>query len=185
MPGRQFVGVQYDLLGRIERGFAARENRMFLAGLETDVVPVTILAVGNGGIVLFQARDDLAVDLVLQRLRTGPELRVIGVFGAEVGENGRVAALIVAQPVIGVRAGAMRRRDAVRADGGDGGAEFQILHGSCPRMRPEYSQSEERFRRRRDKGGVMQTVNQLIRVKGSQVFSVSPADSVTSGRCWS
>ena len=27
-------------------------------------------------------------------------------------------------------------------------------------------------------GGVMQTVNQLIRVKGSQVFSVSPADSV-------
>jgi hypothetical protein len=57
------------------------------AGFESDVVPVAVLAVGNGGIVLFQACNDLGVYLVLERFDGCEVLRVVGILGAQIGQD--------------------------------------------------------------------------------------------------
>jgi hypothetical protein len=94
---------------------------VLLAGLESDVVPVAVLAIGNGRIVLFQARNDLGVDIVFQRFDGCEVLRMVGILCLEIRQNLGVGACVVAEPIVGVRALAVRRRHRMRADGGDGG----------------------------------------------------------------
>src|SRR6185437_14497930 len=89
-----------------------------------------------------------------------------------------VRALIIAQPVIGIDSDAMRRGHGVRPNGGERG-DVRFGHGgaTCPEVGREYSQIGG-GRTQRPQGGTMLTVAQLLRSKGTEVFSVTPQDSV-------
>ncbi len=101
---------------------------MLLAGLEPCVIPVSILAIGNGGIVLLQARDDLGIEFVLQRLDGRQLPLLVSVFRLKVCQNLAVPPLVVAQPVIGVDALAIWRCDRMGVRRGHG----SIAEGGRP-----------------------------------------------------
>ena len=111
------VGVEHELLGRIERAGLARVDRVFLAGLEARVVPVAAQAIRDGRVVLLDAADDLLVHLVLERLRVGGHCRLVGVLGLEVADDVLVGARVVAEPVVLVGPVAVRRLDDVGPHG--------------------------------------------------------------------
>ena len=109
--GGTLVAVENDLLGSVERGFAARKDRVLLAGLEPCVIPVAVLEVGHAGIVGFQARDDLGVEHLAQAAFEVPFLVVI--LGLEIGPDPGISPLVVPHPVKGIHPHAMRRRDGM------------------------------------------------------------------------
>ena len=109
MPLGALVAVEDDLLGRIQAAALAGEDGVFLARLVARVVPVAVPALRHGRIVLLDAADDLAVELVLERAVRRHHLAEMGVLGLEVGEHVLVGALVVAQPVPGVGPRAERR----------------------------------------------------------------------------
>ncbi len=113
----QCADIEHDFFRRIHAAGTARMDRIVRAGLEAGVVPVAVLAPGHAGVILLDAADDLLVDALLQRLqrrhhRIGP-----GVLSGQVREDRRILARVIAQPVVGILARAMRRRDHVRPDG--------------------------------------------------------------------
>jgi hypothetical protein len=101
MTDAQRIRIQHDLLGR-GRCFAACENGVFLSRLETNVVPIAVLPIRDGGIVLLQAPDDFRVDHILQGLGAFALLRVVGILRVQVCEHRWIAPFIVTQPIIGV-----------------------------------------------------------------------------------
>ena len=112
LAGRHRVGIEQQLLGRLERALAARVDRELAAGLVARVVPVAVLALRHRAIVGLDAADDLAIDRVLQRPRVREHGIRVGVLGREVGQHLGVRAGVVAQPVVLV--------DAVAVGGGHG-----------------------------------------------------------------
>ncbi len=113
----EHVDIEHHLLGRVERPGLARVDRVFLAGLEPAEVPEPAFAVGHAGVVLLDARDDLVVDLVLERRHMREHRLPVGIFRLEVPDDVGVLARIVTQPVILVDAIAKGRTDHVAADG--------------------------------------------------------------------
>ncbi len=96
LAGGHGVDVEQDLLGIEVAGgvglldgggihaggiATARLHRIVLARFEAAVIPPTALAIGDAGIVLLDAADDLLVQLVLQRLQRRHHLVGIGVLG--------------------------------------------------------------------------------------------------------
>ena len=117
---RPLVAVQDDLLRGVPRAPMPHQDGVLLARLEAGRVPVAVLEVGDTGIIRFQARDDLPVELLPQTRGGGQRPFLVSVLGVQVGEHLRVPALVVPEPIIGVVPLAMRRCDNVRPDGGSG-----------------------------------------------------------------
>ena len=112
---------------------------VILAGLETAVVPVAVIARRDAAVVLLDAGDDFVVELVFQRRKRREDGIGVGVFRVEIGEHLCVFAGVVAQPVVFILPLAMRRGDSVRAFFGVGrGLRVQGVHR-------QYQGEKERF----------------------------------------
>jgi hypothetical protein len=120
MSRREHVGIQQHLLGGVRDVLAPRKDRMFLAGLETSDVPVAIPSVGNRGIILLEARDDLLVQRILQRLERRHAALAVGILRAQVLEHLGIRARIVPEPVIRIDTFAVRGLHRVRSNGRNG-----------------------------------------------------------------
>ena len=101
--GGELVGVEQNLLGRIEFPAPARVDRVFLAGLEARVIPVSVLVPWDGRVVLLQTGDDFGEERLLERFGACAALLAIGVFRSEVGQCLGVAPLVIPQPVVRIR----------------------------------------------------------------------------------
>src|SRR5471032_3155342 len=104
MARGQLVTVEHDLFRRIEALGAPREDRMFRARLISPVVPVAILVIGDAGIILLHAADDLSIEALLQRLRGRHAQLAVLILGRKVGQYFWIRALVIAHPVIRVLA---------------------------------------------------------------------------------
>ena len=129
-PLRLLAQVDQDLFRRLGVARPARKDRILVAGFESAVVPEVVVAVRDAGVVLLDAPDDLAVELVLQRPHRGRHRIAISVFGPQVREHLGRGARVVAQPVVVVLPRAVRRLDRVRTDRGDRRLRA-CLHGAA------------------------------------------------------
>ena len=116
---RELVDVQQDFFGRVLAALAARVDGVLAAGFEALVVPVAVHQVRHRGVVLLQAADDFLVELFLERLDVREHGVGVGILRLDVRQHLGVRALVVAQPVVLVRAGAMGRDHLVRLLRGD------------------------------------------------------------------
>ena len=135
-PARVLAQVEQDLLGALDAAGTARVNGIFVAGVVAMQVPVAVVAVGNAGVVLADAPDDLPVQLVFKRLPRRSHRCAVRVLGAQVLEHVGRRARVVAQPVIVVHPDPVRRRDLVWPDRGDRGRERPFAHGVQIRRPP-------------------------------------------------
>ncbi len=180
---RHPVDVEHDLLGRVQRAGLARIDRVFLAGLVARVVPVAAQAVRHGRVVLLDAPDDLAVDLFLERIGVRRHRRLVGVLGLEVADHLGIGARVVAQPVVLVGAGTVRRLDDVGPDGCDRRHRRGLRHarGLRPGRRVARAGSEERRHDGQDQC-VAEAVHRLVRILPEAVTSRAVASAAPSAR---
>ena len=102
------VRVYEDLLDARAHA-SARVDRILLPGLEARVVEVVLVLVGDAGVVLLQATDELLLQLCHEPPIRSAHRLVVGVLSPEVPENVWPRARVVAEPVIGVDAASVRR----------------------------------------------------------------------------
>lgn len=99
----EFVDVEDDLLGGVEGAVFAAMDGILFSLLGAAVIPPLALLGGWVGIGFFETADHLLVELLAELLERGGDGVGVGVFGAEVGEDGGV--LLLAEPKIVVDAG--------------------------------------------------------------------------------
>ncbi len=91
MADRERVQIEDHLLGRVETARLAAVDRVLLAGLGARVVEEAALPIGNGLIVLLDARQHLRVEALLERRRGGHDQVGVRVLRGEVlGDRGVV-----------------------------------------------------------------------------------------------
>jgi hypothetical protein len=102
----EHVAVEQDEFGRVGLVRPAEDRRVLLAAAESTRIPVPAIAHRHARIVLLDAANDLAIQLVDQRLRWLQHRFGVGSLGPQMLQHLRIAARVVAQPVEGVFAGA-------------------------------------------------------------------------------
>ena len=120
VAGRELVAVEQDLLGRRHRALAARVDRVLLPGLEARVVPVAVVerpAPTRRPPRSARASRRTACPRAAAPARASPRRTRSrrSRYASTVG----VLARVVAQPVVRIVAGAVRRRHLVRPVRGD------------------------------------------------------------------
>src|SRR6185369_11013696 len=102
----EHVAVEQHDFGRVSLVGTAEDHRILLATDEPTRIPVPAIAHRHARIVLLDAADDLAIQLVDQRLRRLQHRLGVSSLGPQMRQHPRVAARVVAQPVEGVFSGA-------------------------------------------------------------------------------
>jgi len=101
LPGGERVLVEDDFFGRVEAALFAEANGVGLTLLGAVVVPVAVVAVGDGEVGLLDAAEHLVVELLLERHGVLHPGVGIGVLLIEVGDDLGVGFLAEPEVVVG------------------------------------------------------------------------------------